>query len=236
MPHHGIRCRGKTRRRSRQTDVARPRRALARPAQGVPPFHAHTGSRAGCLTQPISQNSSSLLLLSSRCRLPSSGGLSSPGCELFACSAPLWKPRVPRVRCRWSGCTRLRSTWRTRCARGSLPTAASSPCCRRTSQSCLTGALLLTRVLRLLELQALIDPSCRSERGAWFALDLGGTNFRVLRLSLSDAAGSIEDVKVRPPPRLRCRSALGGRLSRFWQLTRLLRPCAPRFCAALLSV
>ena len=38
----------------------------------------------------------------------------------------------------------------------------------------------------------------RSERGAWYALDLGGTNFRVLRLLLSDVAGSIAGVEVRP--------------------------------------
>lgn len=36
-----------------------------------------------------------------------------------------------------------------------------------------------------------------SERGAWFALDLGGTNFRVLRLTLSDVAGTIAGSEVR---------------------------------------
>jgi len=41
----------------------------------------------------------------------------------------------------------------------------------------------------------------RSERGAWFALDLGGTNFRVLRLTLSDEARSVADVKARDTPR-----------------------------------
>lgn len=36
-----------------------------------------------------------------------------------------------------------------------------------------------------------------AERGSWFALDLGGTNFRVLRLTLSEAAGAIEHVQAR---------------------------------------
>ena len=45
--------------------------------------------------------------------------------------------------------------------------------------------------------QALTAPHVRSERGAWYALDLGGTNFRVLRLMLSDVAGSIAGVEVR---------------------------------------
>jgi hexokinase len=36
-----------------------------------------------------------------------------------------------------------------------------------------------------------------SERGEWYALDLGGTNFRVLRLALSDVEGGIADVQAR---------------------------------------
>ena len=34
------------------------------------------------------------------------------------------------------------------------------------------------------------------ERGAWYALDLGGTNFRVLRLHLADSDGGVEHVQV----------------------------------------
>jgi Hexokinase len=41
----------------------------------------------------------------------------------------------------------------------------------------------------------LIRHARSSERGSWFALDLGGTNFRVLRVTLEE--GGVADVTVR---------------------------------------
>jgi hexokinase len=42
------------------------------------------------------------------------------------------------------------------------------------------------------------SPSYHSaERGSWYALDLGGTNFRVLKLQLADGDGAVAGVQVR---------------------------------------
>ena len=75
----------------------------------------------------------------------------------------------------------------------------------------------------------------RSERGAWYALDLGGTNFRVLRLLLSDVAGSIAGVEVRraaAPLRSRADALLAAHALLAWFSS---LPCSLKRLRSLLS-
>jgi hypothetical protein len=159
-------------------------------------------------------------------------GLAADGCQLKM--LPSHVTRLP------SGCDAFfsRGCVVSAPARAHLPlaplravaacTGGSARACRLV---CARGAAADADALALRQPRACC--SCRvcgdsSERGEWYALDLGGTNFRVLRLTLSDVEGGIADVQARArgtahaPSHFSCTP---GRLTT--PASRFLRPARP---------
>jgi hexokinase len=77
------------------------------------------------------------------------------------------------------------------------PHAARAARRRRIERALRADARKPRALIRPVRVRACARSPRRSERGVWYALDLGGTNFRVLRLTLSEAQSTIADVQAR---------------------------------------